>query len=54
MKRNEARHAMFLSVLLTPSAGGSIALRWAKETGGSRRPTLDKRNWMQVTAGVIS
>ena len=40
------------SIILTPSADGSIALGWAKETGGGARgPTLLKDVGMRV-AGV--
>ena len=39
------------TIILTPSADGSIALRWAKETGGGASgPTLKKGSWMRVAA----
>ncbi len=38
------------SIILTPSADGSIALRWAKETGGGTSgPTLKKGSWVRAT-----
>ncbi len=36
------------SIVLTPSADGSLALRWAKETGGDATgPTLKKGSWVR-------
>ncbi len=38
------------SIVLTPSADGSIALRWAKETGGGTSgPTIKKNSWVRVS-----
>ncbi len=37
------------TIVLTPSADGSIALRWAKETGGGATgPTLKKNSWIRA------
>jgi len=38
------------SIVLTPGADGSIALRWAKETGGGTSgPTLKKGSWVRAS-----
>jgi len=37
------------SIVLTPSADGSIAFRWAKETGGGTSgPTLKRNSWVRA------
>ncbi len=41
------------SIVLTPSADGNIALRWAKETGGGASgPALKKNSWVRAVAVV--
>lgn len=42
--------SVFVSVLLTPSADGTFALRWANQDGGGATgPTLKKGSWIRVT-----
>lgn len=41
--------SVFVSVLLTPSADGTFALRWANQDGGGATgPALKKGSWMRV------
>ena len=43
--------SVFVSVLLTPSADGTFALRWANQDGGGATgPTLKKGSWMRMAA----
>ena len=50
---NAAMCQVRTTIILTPSADGNIALRWAKETGGGATgPTLKKGSWVRGTVVV--
>jgi hypothetical protein len=45
--------SVFVSVLLTSSADGAVALRWANQDGGDGTgPTLKKGSWMRVSVSA--
>ncbi len=43
--------SVFVSVLLTPSADGTLALQWANQAGGGATgPTLKKGSWLRLSS----